>query len=146
VRSLLLFSSKCCVFCNANFFGSCVIHILYTGRAKIKMSNSGNKRLIIISEMSRRSCQNTSNFEACSFVRLLTVYPTLKVVDHSLSAFGKRLLGISAYIPSLCKNYRSAVSTTWLVLEQPNVGQEKETFLVPTASISSLGRTQPPIH
>jgi hypothetical protein len=28
VQFLLLFSSKCCVFCNANFFGSCVIHIL----------------------------------------------------------------------------------------------------------------------
>jgi hypothetical protein len=40
------FSSKCCVFCNANFFGSCVIHILHTGCAKILMSNSGAKRLM----------------------------------------------------------------------------------------------------
>ena len=30
------FSSKCSLFHNANFFGSCVIHILYTGCAKIK--------------------------------------------------------------------------------------------------------------
>jgi hypothetical protein len=45
VQCLLLFSSKCCVFCIANFFGSCVIHILHTGCAKIEMSNSGAKRL-----------------------------------------------------------------------------------------------------
>jgi hypothetical protein len=28
--------SKCCLFHNANFFGSCIIHILLTGCAKIK--------------------------------------------------------------------------------------------------------------
>jgi len=30
------FSSKCSLFHNCNVFGSCVIHILYTGCAKIK--------------------------------------------------------------------------------------------------------------
>ena len=30
------FSSKCSLFHNANFFGSCIIHILYTGCAEIK--------------------------------------------------------------------------------------------------------------
>jgi len=30
------FSSKCRLFYNASFFGSCVIHTLYTGCAKIK--------------------------------------------------------------------------------------------------------------
>jgi len=30
------FSSKCSLFHNSNFFGSCIIHILYTGCAKIK--------------------------------------------------------------------------------------------------------------
>ena len=29
-------SSKCSLFHNANFFGSCIIHILYTGCAEIK--------------------------------------------------------------------------------------------------------------
>jgi hypothetical protein len=48
VQCLLFFSSKCCVFCNANFSGSCVIHILHTGCAKIYMSNSGAKRLMKI--------------------------------------------------------------------------------------------------
>ena len=35
-HSAFFFSSKCRSFHNATFFGSCVIHILYTGRAKIK--------------------------------------------------------------------------------------------------------------
>jgi len=30
------FSSKCSLFHNANLFGSCIIHILYTGCAKLK--------------------------------------------------------------------------------------------------------------
>jgi hypothetical protein len=39
-------SSKCCLFHNSNIFGSCLIHILYTGCAKIKKKiNSGAKRL-----------------------------------------------------------------------------------------------------
>ena len=40
------FSSKCSLFHNSNVFGSCIIHILYIGCAKIKKNNSGAKRLI----------------------------------------------------------------------------------------------------
>ena len=40
------FSSKCSLFHNANFFGSRIIHILYTGCAEIKKeNNSGAKGL-----------------------------------------------------------------------------------------------------
>ena len=42
------FSSKCSLFHNANVFGSCIIHILYTGCAKIKKNISGAKWLSII--------------------------------------------------------------------------------------------------
>ena len=38
-------SSKCSLFHNSNEFGSCIIHILYTGCAKIEKNNSGAKRL-----------------------------------------------------------------------------------------------------
>ena len=38
--TLRFFSSKCSLFHNANLFGSCIIHILYTGRAKIKKKNN----------------------------------------------------------------------------------------------------------
>ena len=44
--TLRFFSSKCSLFHSANLFGSCVIHILYTGCAKIKKNNSGAKGLI----------------------------------------------------------------------------------------------------
>ena len=44
--TLHFFSSKCSLFRNANLFGSCIIHILYTGCAKIKKkNNSGAKGL-----------------------------------------------------------------------------------------------------
>jgi len=36
VYTLGFFSSKCSLFHNYNIFGSCIIHILYTGCAKIK--------------------------------------------------------------------------------------------------------------
>ena len=45
LHTLRIFSSKCCLFHNATFFGSCVIHILYTECAKIKKKNSGAKGL-----------------------------------------------------------------------------------------------------
>ena len=41
----VFFSSKCSLFHNANFFGSCIIHILYTGCAELKKNNSGAKGL-----------------------------------------------------------------------------------------------------
>jgi len=44
----VFFSSKCSLFHNSNVFGSRIIHILYTGCAKIK-KKSGAKKLINIS-------------------------------------------------------------------------------------------------
>jgi len=46
VYTLLFLSSKCSLFHNSNIFGSCIIHILYTGVLKFKKkNNSGAKRL-----------------------------------------------------------------------------------------------------
>jgi len=45
VYTLRFFSSKCSLFHNSNVFGSCIIHILCTGCAKIKKNNSGPKTL-----------------------------------------------------------------------------------------------------
>ena len=47
------FSSKCRLFHNATFFGSCVIHILYTKCAKIKKKNSDAKGL---SQVTMKNC------------------------------------------------------------------------------------------
>ena len=46
VYTLLFFlSSKCSLFHNSNVFGSCIIHILYTGVLKLKNNNnSGAKK------------------------------------------------------------------------------------------------------
>ena len=43
--SPFFFSSKCSLFHDANFFGSCIIHILYTDVLKLKKNNSGAKGL-----------------------------------------------------------------------------------------------------
>jgi len=50
VYTLRFFSpSKYSLFHNSNVFGSCIIHILYTGCAKIKKkNNSGAKRLSVV--------------------------------------------------------------------------------------------------
>ena len=46
--TLCFFSSKCSLFHNANLFGSCIIHILYTGCAEIKKIISGAKELMYL--------------------------------------------------------------------------------------------------
>ena len=43
--TLRFFSSKCSLFHNANFFGSCIIHILYTGCAEIKKKKFRRQRV-----------------------------------------------------------------------------------------------------
>jgi hypothetical protein len=45
LHTIHFFSSKCRLFHNVTFFGSCIIRILHTGCAKIQMPNSGAKRL-----------------------------------------------------------------------------------------------------
>ena len=39
------FSSKCSLFHNSNVFGSCIIHILYTGCAKIKKNKFRRRKV-----------------------------------------------------------------------------------------------------
>jgi len=43
--TLRFFSSKCSLFHNANFFGSCIIHILDTGCAEIKKKSFRRQRV-----------------------------------------------------------------------------------------------------
>ena len=45
VLFFLSLSSKCSLFHNSNVFGSCVIHLLYTGCAQLKKNKSGAKSL-----------------------------------------------------------------------------------------------------
>ena len=54
VYTLRFFSSKCSLFHNSNVFGSCIIHIKYTGCAKIKKINPAPK-VKVASSIKRRS-------------------------------------------------------------------------------------------
>ena len=94
------FSSKCSLFHNANLFGSCIIHILYTGCAKIKKNNSGDRGLkhlktVNWSIRSYRSTLNTVHLSSASELQhtyLLTylLTPWCKVLLDKLT--GLRLV------------------------------------------------------
>ena len=47
-------SSKCCLFYNANLFGSCIIHILYTGCAKIKKKKFPRQKVKMLLSSTKR--------------------------------------------------------------------------------------------
>ena len=66
------FSSKCRLFHNATFFGSCVIHISYTGCAKIKKKsgakglNKGGKFVMRNFEVSHSRCRYPVSILQCN--------------------------------------------------------------------------------
>ena len=74
--SPLFFSSKCCLFHNANLFGSCIIHILYTGCAKIKKkNNSGAKGLSKFgSDCMNPRCNHSALFPSPFFSRIVHAF------------------------------------------------------------------------
>ena len=62
--TLRFFSSKCSLFHNANLFGSCIIHILYTECAEIKKKFSGAKWLSSLDNLLMAYIQG----QKCSFI------------------------------------------------------------------------------
>ena len=72
------FSSKCSLFHNANLFGSCIIHILYTVCAKIKKNNSGAKGLI------RYDCHTKLQSHALRFAVLGTFLDNYDFIESNL--------------------------------------------------------------
>jgi len=66
------------MFHNANLFGSCIIHILYTGVLKLK-NNSGAKGLIVCFLLCRRiKCLHTGQHRSSSY----SVYQTAECGSH----------------------------------------------------------------
>ena len=65
--SPFFFSSKCSLFHSASLFGSCIIHILYTGCAKVKKNNSGAKGLIEIHSVVSESKLRDSGWAETTF-------------------------------------------------------------------------------
>jgi len=54
----VFFSPKCDLFHNSNIFSSCIIHILYTGCAKIKKNNSDANSLMSFRIIITGYCEN----------------------------------------------------------------------------------------
>ena len=66
-------SSKCSLFHNSNICGSCIIHILYTGCAKIK-KNPGAKRLSFIRyDYTQYQLKETSYVTSSDFITLIVI-------------------------------------------------------------------------
>ena len=76
----VFFSSKCTLFHNANLFGSCIIHILYTGCAKIKQkNNSGAKGLITSCETNYSRTDSNRRWSNVSLTRVRTAVSTTRL-------------------------------------------------------------------
>ena len=86
VYSPFFFSSKCSLFHNAKLFGSCIIHILYTGCAKIKKNNSGAKGLTIPTVYKVHTPTNAANIKIGTVLKFtLKITSTCSYMFRSLS-------------------------------------------------------------
>jgi hypothetical protein len=70
VYTLRFFSSKCGLFHNSNLFGFCIIHILYTGCAKIKKNNSVAKRLKAVKIMLKFKWNEVISLTCCGIGKI----------------------------------------------------------------------------
>ena len=61
--TLHFFSSKCNLFHNSNLFGSCIIHILHTGCAKIKKKIRRQKVKLLVFRGADRGARGTAAWD-----------------------------------------------------------------------------------
>ena len=80
-------SSKCSLFYNANLFGSCIIHILYTGCAKTKKKNNSGARGLMTE----------------SYGLLNDIFPFPSILDAGYPIFNPHLANVlfDAVLPSV---------------------------------------------
>ena len=84
LHTLCVFSSsKCRLFHNVTFFGSCIIHILHTGCTKISIPNSCAKRLNVVPEDRAGKLLETVHkyfmfFRKCSLLVVLSVITSVR--------------------------------------------------------------------
>ena len=76
VYTLRFFSLQNAVFHKSNVFGSCIIHILYTGVQKLKKNNSGAKSLMLVSD---RIVNVPCVYLACLLNASMVLKPPLKL-------------------------------------------------------------------
>jgi len=84
VYTLRFFSSKCSLFHNSNVFGSCIIHILYTGCAKLK-KKSGAKSLRRCSDM----CLERATYQQNAADRIVAVGPRVAAGKSGMRRRGR---------------------------------------------------------
>ena len=92
--ALRFFSSKCSLFHNASLCGSCIIHILYTGRAEIKKKirrqrvNIKTNDVIYVSQTDN-TCHKQKS-ERCQIILCAsTEFDTAFLVGYALSLVSK---------------------------------------------------------
>ena len=77
------FSSKCSLFHNANFFGSCIIHILYTGCAKIKKKNNSGAKGLKKTHHTQRNTTITTH-KGSQLIKLIETRYQVQMSDKEL--------------------------------------------------------------
>jgi len=95
VYSVRFLSSKCSLFHNSNVFGSCIIHMLYTGCAKflknIYVLNILNMVYTVRFFSSKCSLFHNSNVFGSGFIHILYAVCVLKFRKKNISG-AKRLM------------------------------------------------------
>ena len=99
------FSSKCCLFHNANFFGSCIIHILYRGCAEIKKNNNSGAKGLISPWM--QFCF----FRVVSRTVTLSKYPPPPFMIWFCSAFWSQDLNMHLVFPAFASGAATSLVT-----------------------------------
>ena len=114
VYTSLFFSSKCSMFHNSNVFGSCIIHILYTGCAKIKKNNSGAKRLKIFSEATLSNWARTVSYQRSIHTLQDMSKVTFAATVHMLPAYSAKVVdNARTYTASLDPHRNKSISMRW---------------------------------
>ena len=116
VYTVRFFSSKRSLFHNSILLGSCIIHILYTGCAKIKKNNPGAKRLMKVKTTSRNSA-----LSLCSYVLLRTNYVPCLIFRASHYVTPCRISHFWLSVPLSDKSHFVQWSCSFFFLHKMNV-------------------------
>jgi len=81
------FSSKCSLFHNANLFGSCIIHILYTGCAFSKMHTKYVLSFLITYRVYRIFVRNVTSHDQSTVQNCVMILETDKFTPYFIARF-----------------------------------------------------------
>ena len=127
-------SSKCILFHNTNLFGSCIIHILYTGCAEIKKKYSGAKGLnaiIIFFFKNHVMAQILSERNVC---RRLSTVPKTSFLLTSKEKFA------DLYLMALSLYHSPQTTNSWIVSRKQLFSLRTAPVQVAEINISKVGK------